>query len=70
MTGLKDEDVQQQCIDLGCVAFLRKPVPESVLMKAIAKDVAGVSVRGGADALLEIRAKLTETKRILESQRV
>jgi hypothetical protein len=39
-------------------------------LKAIAKDVAGVSVRGGADALLEIRAKLTETKRILESQRV
>jgi len=39
-------------------------------LKAIAKEVAGVAVRGGADALLEIRAKLTETRRILESQRV
>jgi hypothetical protein len=39
-------------------------------LKVIAKDVTGVNVRGGADALLEIRAKLTETKRILESQKV
>ena len=39
MTGLKDEGIQQECIDLGCVAFLRKPVPESVLMKAIARAI-------------------------------
>ena len=39
-------------------------------LKTIAEEVAGVTVRGGEDALREIRGKLTEMKRILESQRV
>jgi FixJ family two-component response regulator len=39
MTGSKGDTVRQQCIDLGCVAFLRKPVPESVLMKTIARAI-------------------------------
>jgi len=42
MSGSKDDAVQQQCIDLGCVAFLRKPVPESVLMKAVARAIQSV----------------------------
>jgi hypothetical protein len=39
-------------------------------LKAMAADVAGVNVRGGGEALREIRGKLTEMKRILESQKV
>jgi FixJ family two-component response regulator len=46
MTGSKDDTVQQQCIDLGCVAFLRKPVPESILMKAVARAIQSVLHRG------------------------
>jgi FixJ family two-component response regulator len=46
MTGSKDDTVQQKCIDLGCVAFLRKPIPESVLTKAVARAVQSVLHRG------------------------
>ena len=42
MTGSGDEEIRGQCLDLGCVAFLQKPIPESELIDAI---VAALQVR-------------------------
>ena len=39
MTGSEKNVVRQQCLDFGCVAFLEKPIPESLLMDAVAKAV-------------------------------
>ena len=36
MTGSDDEDVRRQCLDFGCVAFLKKPIFESELTTALA----------------------------------
>jgi FixJ family two-component response regulator len=37
MTGSEKNVVRLQCLDLGCVAFLEKPIPEARLMEALAK---------------------------------
>ena len=37
MTGSQDHAVYRQCVDLGCMGFLRKPFPEQQLIAAIAK---------------------------------
>ena len=39
MTGSVDSGVRRQCAELGCVAFLQKPIPEAHLMDAIAKAI-------------------------------
>ncbi len=36
MTGSEDENVHRQCLDFGCVAFLKKPIYESELTTALA----------------------------------
>lgn len=36
MTGSQDHTVYRQCVDLGCIGFLRKPIPERQLTDAIA----------------------------------
>jgi FixJ family two-component response regulator len=37
MTAVDDEAIQQEAIDTGCVAFLRKPFPASLLREALGK---------------------------------
>jgi FixJ family two-component response regulator len=37
MTGSQDRAIYRQCVDLGCIGFLRKPFPEKQLIDAIAK---------------------------------
>jgi hypothetical protein len=39
MTGSHDDDVGAQCRELGCVAFLPKPISEGVLMRAVATAI-------------------------------
>jgi len=39
MTGSGDNAIRLQCMELGCVAFLQKPVLEARLMDAIAKAI-------------------------------
>lgn len=39
MTGSEKNAVHRQCLDLGCVAFLQKPIPEAHLMGAVAKAI-------------------------------
>ena len=39
MTGSIDNVIRLQCMELGCVAFLEKPVPEARLMDTIAKAI-------------------------------
>jgi CheY-like chemotaxis protein len=39
MTGGDDPMLRQQAIDLGCVAYLRKPLSPALLMEAIADAV-------------------------------
>jgi FixJ family two-component response regulator len=42
MTGSMDSAIRSQCMDLGCVAFLQKPIPEDRLTAAIAKAIGKV----------------------------
>ena len=35
VTGSADDTVRKQCMEFGCVAFLRKPFPQDRLMHAI-----------------------------------
>jgi CheY-like chemotaxis protein len=51
MTALDEEAVQGQAMALGCVAFLRKPFPSDLLIKAIARAVGGAHARVAATAL-------------------
>ena len=37
MTGSEKNIVRRQCLDVGCVAFLEKPIPEARLMDAVAR---------------------------------
>jgi len=39
MTGSTDDTIRRQCMDLGCVAYLRKPFPEGRLIDAIRKAI-------------------------------
>ena len=39
MTGSEKNVVRLQCLELGCVAFLQKPIPEAHLMDAVAKAI-------------------------------
>jgi FixJ family two-component response regulator len=39
MTGSVDSGIRRQCAELGCVAFLQKPIPEARLFEAIANAV-------------------------------
>ena len=39
MTGSDDRSIRWECMALGCVAFLQKPVLEARLMDAIAKAI-------------------------------
>jgi FixJ family two-component response regulator len=39
MTGSEKNVVRLQCLDIGCVAFLQKPIPEAHLMDAVARAV-------------------------------
>jgi CheY-like chemotaxis protein len=36
MSGSEDEDIRRECLDFGCVAFLRKPFSQSELTAALA----------------------------------
>jgi FixJ family two-component response regulator len=44
MTGVDDDTIRAQCMDFGCVAFLRKPFHEGQLAEAVAKAV-GIKLR-------------------------
>ena len=46
MTGLDDETIRSQATALGCVAYLRKPFPASLLLEAIIKAVGQMSTVG------------------------
>jgi len=39
MTGVDDDTIQEQCMDFGCVAFLRKPFQEERLLEAVAEAI-------------------------------
>lgn len=40
MSSTDDDKVREQCLDFGCVAYLRKPFPEARLFEAIANAAA------------------------------
>ncbi len=40
MSGSDDDTIREQCMDLGCVAYLKKPFPEGLLLDAIANGTA------------------------------
>jgi DNA-binding NarL/FixJ family response regulator len=40
MTANDDEATRNDAIDAGCIAYLRKPFPQHVLLNAIPKAVA------------------------------
>ena len=37
ISGVEDETVERRAIELGCVAFLRKPIPADRLIEAVKK---------------------------------
>jgi len=39
MTGSQDDAIRSECLDFGCVAFLRKPFLEDQLVDAIKKAI-------------------------------
>ena len=37
VTGSDDAEIEKKALDVGCIAFLRKPFPPSVLMAALSR---------------------------------
>jgi FixJ family two-component response regulator len=44
ITGVEDEMIQRRAIELGCIAFLRKPIPADQLVEAV-KKATGSAIR-------------------------